>query len=60
MTEGTDASEKSEPELSERMGIGLRKKWEKIVNDVVQVIRYLTSLNMQESTNEQAVRKLIL
>lgn len=60
MTEGTDVSERSESDLSERMGLGLRKKWEKIVNDVVQVIRYLTSLNMQESTNEQAVRKLIL
>lgn len=60
MTERTDFSEKSESEMSENGSSSSRKRWEKLINNVIRIIRYLTSLNMKDILNEQMVRKLII
>lgn len=41
-------------------GTSYRKRWEKLINNVIRIIRYLTSLNMKDLPNEQTVRKLII
>ena len=41
-------------------GSTFRKRWEKLINNVIRIIRYLTSLNIKDAPNEQTVRKLII
>lgn len=37
-----------------------KRRWEKLIKTIISIIRYLTSLNMNEGINEQVVRKLII
>lgn len=57
-----DSGDASTSELGkqEQKQDGLAYRWRRLIKSVIRIIRYLTSLNFKENSNDQAIRRFLM